>query len=263
MGILRRTGPLLLALAAAASAARAGDGEAPPDWPARVAAMEKAFQEEMREFLRPWREAKSAGERSKLGSPDMANGPVKTHLPAFLEAARGARGTEPGVRAAVWLLARGTGIPAGAGHAQEAFDLLVKDAADCGALADHLPLVRSQDARFGGGKVEEALRGLAERSKDAGVRSAALLERALLRIEDPAADASKKAEGRAILEEVMAKHGATGAARRARGLANEMDGLLSVGKVAPDFEAEDGAGVKFRLSDYRGNVVLLDFWGFW
>ena len=35
---------------------------------------------------------------------------------------------------------------------------------------------------------------------------------------------------------------------------------LSVGKVAPDIEGEDQDGVKFKLSDYRGKVILLDFW---
>ena len=38
---------------------------------------------------------------------------------------------------------------------------------------------------------------------------------------------------------------------------------LQVGLEVPDFEAEDVDGVSFRLSDYRGKVVLLDFWGFW
>jgi tetratricopeptide (TPR) repeat protein len=38
---------------------------------------------------------------------------------------------------------------------------------------------------------------------------------------------------------------------------------LSVGKTAPEVEGEDIDGVKFKLSDYRGKVVLLDFWGNW
>ena len=38
---------------------------------------------------------------------------------------------------------------------------------------------------------------------------------------------------------------------------------LSVGKVAPEIAAEDIAGVDFKLSDYRGKVVMLDFWGHW
>ena len=35
------------------------------------------------------------------------------------------------------------------------------------------------------------------------------------------------------------------------------------GKIAPDFESEDVEGNSFKLSDYRGKVVVLDFWGFW
>lgn len=38
---------------------------------------------------------------------------------------------------------------------------------------------------------------------------------------------------------------------------------LQVGSVAPDIEGTDFDGVKFRLSDYRGKVVMLDFWGQW
>jgi peroxiredoxin len=38
---------------------------------------------------------------------------------------------------------------------------------------------------------------------------------------------------------------------------------LAIGKVAPDIEGEDIDGRRFKLSDYRGKVVLLDFWGNW
>jgi hypothetical protein len=38
---------------------------------------------------------------------------------------------------------------------------------------------------------------------------------------------------------------------------------LVVGKTAPDIEGEDIDGKKMKLSDYRGKVVLLDFWGHW
>jgi hypothetical protein len=36
-----------------------------------------------------------------------------------------------------------------------------------------------------------------------------------------------------------------------------------VGRLAPELEGEDVDGKPFRLSDYRGKVVALDFWGFW
>ena len=38
---------------------------------------------------------------------------------------------------------------------------------------------------------------------------------------------------------------------------------LRIGKTAPDIEGDDLDGTKFKLSDYRGKVVVLDFWGDW
>ena len=38
---------------------------------------------------------------------------------------------------------------------------------------------------------------------------------------------------------------------------------LSIGKEAPDILGEDLDGEEFKLSDYRGKVVMLDFWGDW
>jgi hypothetical protein len=39
--------------------------------------------------------------------------------------------------------------------------------------------------------------------------------------------------------------------------------LLGPGGPAPEIAGEDTDGKKFKLSDYRGKVVLLDFWGNW
>ena len=38
---------------------------------------------------------------------------------------------------------------------------------------------------------------------------------------------------------------------------------LSVGRKALEITGEDIDGKQFKLSDYRGKVVLLDFWGDW
>jgi hypothetical protein len=38
---------------------------------------------------------------------------------------------------------------------------------------------------------------------------------------------------------------------------------LQIGMVAPDIEGEDIDATPFKLSDYRGKIVVLDFWGDW
>lgn len=38
---------------------------------------------------------------------------------------------------------------------------------------------------------------------------------------------------------------------------------LQIGMEVPDIRGEDMDGVEFALSDYRGKVVVLDYWGFW
>jgi hypothetical protein len=39
--------------------------------------------------------------------------------------------------------------------------------------------------------------------------------------------------------------------------------LRGIGKPVPDISGLDLDGKSFKLSDYKGKVVLLDFWGFW
>jgi len=46
---------------------------------------------------------------------------------------------------------------------------------------------------------------------------------------------------------------------KAQGALSELR-RLSIGKPAPDFEGEDLDGQTVKLSDYRGNVVVISFW---
>ena len=42
-----------------------------------------------------------------------------------------------------------------------------------------------------------------------------------------------------------------------------LDVAAEVGKLAPEISGVDLDGVPFKLSDYRGKVVMLDFYGDW
>ncbi|MAF64127.1 MAG: hypothetical protein CMJ84_00520 [Planctomycetes bacterium] len=72
-------------------------------------------------------------------------------------------------------------------------------------------------------------------------------------------------------EYAAAREAVTAAARGAtdEGLRDELKGLIEVrekfgvGLIAPDIEGVDLDGAAFRLSDYKGQILFVDFWGDW
>jgi cytochrome oxidase Cu insertion factor (SCO1/SenC/PrrC family) len=46
-------------------------------------------------------------------------------------------------------------------------------------------------------------------------------------------------------------------------LAGRPTGDPAVGQLAPEIQGEDTSGEPFKLSDFRGKVVVLNFWGDW
>jgi cytochrome c biogenesis protein CcmG/thiol:disulfide interchange protein DsbE len=47
------------------------------------------------------------------------------------------------------------------------------------------------------------------------------------------------------------------------GLFRSQQGQVGIGEPAPDFELVAFDGKSYRLSDYRGSVVLINFWASW
>jgi hypothetical protein len=83
-----------------------------------------------------------------------------------------------------------------------------------------------------------------------------------------AADPAKlEAEAEKLFEQVVEKYADVKQGRTTLGSQAKPELFelrhLAIGKKAPEIEAEDIDGVKFKLSDYRGKVVMLDFWGHW
>ena len=73
---------------------------------------------------------------------------------------------------------------------------------------------------------------------------------------------AERKEARAALAKLQKEEAGTVLGERVAGWLFELD-HLQFGSIAPDIEAEDLDGVPFKLSDYRGKVVVLDFWGDW
>jgi hypothetical protein len=120
---------------------------------------------------------------------------------------------------------------------------------------------------------EMLLRALYTRDKRDEVRGVACLALAqvlIRRADNLASNDAQTAsrlhkEGEKLLEEAAGKYADVKTAfdgpvgRKAR---SELFDLryLSAGKAAPDIQGTDQDGKSFKLSDYKGKVVLLDFW---
>ena len=113
------------------------------------------------------------------------------------------------------------------------------------------------------------LRSILENNPDANVQARACFTLAtLLKGEaNEAGDNQAAVEAARFFERVVADYGKeeSGGPKLAERAKAELFELrrLGVGKVAPEIEGEDLNGRKMKLSNYRGKVVVLNFWGVW
>jgi hypothetical protein len=143
-------------------------------------------------------------------------------------------------------------------------------------LADHIqsPAIEGlamhlQYSRALGRKASlDALTKLKDGSPHAQVKAAAMYSLALVLMNEDA-QGQDKAKARQMLADLQRDHGALrpeheklAYAELANRYLFELDNL-QLHMLAPDFEAVDETGAKFKLSDYKGKVVVIDFWGMW
>lgn len=119
-------------------------------------------------------------------------------------------------------------------------------------------------------KADSLLEVLVEKGGDRQVRGTAcffLASSRYERIDSP--DAKKLAEIAALLERAKKDYADVRLDGEDEPLGAIADSLLfevtflQPGKVAPDIEGTDVSGKQMKLSDHRGKVVMLVFWGSW
>lgn len=144
---------------------------------------------------------------------------------------------------------------------KKAIATLAADHATSTAIGGVLPHVGNA-MRFGAKEqVMALLDAVATGHPDADTKAQGLLARGGLRLATAQSDDERKAaeaDLRAVAtttknEEILAQ---------AKDALFEIENL-QVGCKAPEIEGVDTDGVPFKLGDYRGKVILLDFWGFW
>ena len=233
-------------------------------------AAQQAYYRKLGDLYAPYREREpNAEEEAELQKKiEAIPDPSKSFVSRFEALAVRARGTV--VAAKAWLRVVGLDAsleaptPEGTKPAERAFDRALRI-----LLGEHIEREELADLASTLGEWNSSLEQhvaivttLREKSPHAKVKATAthsLAER--LASSDPERAKALYRELVANYAELDAGWGGTFGAVAERAL-YELE-HLQVGMVAPEFEASDENGVKFKVSDYRGKVVVLDFWGFW
>lgn len=265
---------LLLAAAVAigaSHAARDEDPRKPPVVPVPLAASaeaEKKFDDihkrlaaAKEEFQKKLEAAATDDDRVAL----FAQRPGKEFAREFQAIALAEKRTELAAKAWVQVAELGWSDAGDSELPKRAVKALIEDHIESKAMVDLPNLLWALDEK----EQEAAFALLLEKSPHRNVKANALL----VRFFDLQYTAAKDAEAAAQLERVLTRlarefgdvtlermPGTYGQFVENYRFAHEH---LQVGKVAPDFEALDENGVKWKLSDYKGKVVVVDFWGYW
>jgi len=286
--------PALLALAAAAPGAGAQEpggeeaaaGAAQDDPAAEVATVLEEYDDAMKAFSEASQAAKTEEEQEKAFS-ELYPHPSK-YAPRLVAIAKAHPAHAAALEAASWVAENAYGTKEQA----EALELLVAHHAAAPEMADvssSLRYVRTDEAR-------KVLRKVIEANEHAAARASATYTLAL----HLAAEADQVRQLRAASEEVLTRqasffgedklnalmdkdpdlvaqeaeqllckviedYAAVADGRYAKDAEGDLFALrnLALGKRAPEIEGKDLDGIPFKLSDYRGRVVVLDFWGHW
>lgn len=275
---MRPTHFVLTALALAAGAAlpaqdpAAGAQKPPPVVPSELESEYKALEKEFGDARRAFQTALQAryAERQKegreLSAADYADDPTSKYVPRYREFARRAKGTEWGGLALLKSIELSRD-KVDLASLVELVDVYANDSIVGARAAERLA---SMGWTIGSETAEGTLRRLIAASTQPKVQAAAnySLGTALMGAEitpgkEPGANTpEREAESRRLLALVAEKYADTRYAEQAKGALFELEHLV-IGRTAPDFETVDENGKAWRLSDYRGKVTIIDFWGYW
>lgn len=218
----------------------------------------RTLDSEYRRAKRTW--SKNAGERADDPNAPNEGHPARAFLPRFQALATRCAGTPEAALPLLWIAEHEHQDP---DAAAAAIDTLITDLATSRRI-QRLPVLISWAAKTRGYGLERArdqLRTLAGKAGDPEVKAKSHFYRATLCLDsrpDRKASDDVHRDLKAILE--VAPQSRT--AYLAKNILYEVT-HLDIGTRAPEIEGEDLTGKPFKLTDYRGKVVLLHFWAHW
>ncbi|GIW55628.1 MAG: hypothetical protein KatS3mg082_2032 [Nitrospiraceae bacterium] len=249
---------LMLIAASVASAQDAPDKKA--DEAKGFDAIVQQMSKESQDLIAKYRAEKNPQEQTKLRLQIL--GLSQKYATRFMDFAR----DNPDDPQAAAALARVISSTRGGPLFEQAMKQMIEKHGD----APEMSIVCQALASSADPKAEELLKTISEKSQNRTVQGQALMALATKYSTSAGREGSieKTRKAMAIYEKVARdfadldnpRGGKLGDVAKA-----ELENLqkFGIGQIAPEIEAEDIDGVVFKLSDYRGKVVMLDFWGHW
>jgi len=204
--------------------------------------------------------AKTEAERQKAKG-ESGQDLIRRYMPKFEQLAKAENGSCDGGMALVFL--GGFQMQTNQTEAaRQTLDAILKDYLNKPAMElmvtqlGNLAYVNGPEGR------RKALEQVAHSASAPQARAAGLLLLAKIARVEADSHSQSNTSAEAPLKEILAKYHETRYAETAKGILAAL-GNLSIGKTAPEIIGEDQDGKPFKLSSYRGKVVVLDFWGFW
>jgi hypothetical protein len=223
----------------------------------RLKALRQEYNTTQQTFFKEYQTAKTDEERQKLFQEKYPQ-PAK-YAPRFLELAEKNPKDPAAVEALVWIVSNGQAMGGKDNPRAKALAILGRDhlASDkIGAVCD--TLVYSQDAES-----ETFLHKVLDKNPSRDVQGRACLDLGMYLNNRQKAKEAEEFLDRASKKYADVKHPFYGTVgKKAENMLYEVR-FLTVGKTAPEVTGQDQDGKEFKLSDYRGKVVLVDFWGNW
>jgi hypothetical protein len=217
---------------------------------------------------------KEQGEKAEIEAIDMTKGsPVIEFMPRFRKYAEDHAGKPEAIPALAWIvnmagMASG-GEPRAESPAKWALDRLSKDHAAQPGIKEAIPALRYSAYEVGQAPLVALYEKVIAENKDKEAVGWARFNLACALMQPPpeegqeqkASDAEKK-RARELFEKVIKDRPTEDLAANAEGYLFELD-HLQLGMIAPDFTGTDANEKEIKLSQFRGQVVVIDFWGFW
>lgn len=223
------------------------------EFQAEYDALLKEFQAAQQAFFAKFEDLKTDEERSALFEDKQQN-PNSIYAPRFRALAERAGTSEAAGSAWMFLL----GVSEDQAECTQIVSRVMKDFLHAPA-AEEL----AQWLRYGSWQIGRETAILHLRALDASRRPAARAAACFSLANNLMSGTVKEQkEARSLFERIKLDFAATRYAGLADNYLFELDNL-QVGMTAPEIVGLDSQGQAFKLSDYRGQVVVLDFWGFW